>query len=489
MVAAIAATIYVYSLMLMADNRNDKEKFPNSKSYAEFRAEISIIELAQKIGYTTNTPWAKSKRSARFPCLENNAGDRIYIKSPLDNQRMRYQNVDVSADEGDLISFVKNRIDTDFSKFRNASTNETTCLNAVLYDYLNIPQHVRNEYQKASIQGTLLKTGTADEMVFNKELFKLTSITDVTWLKHRGIEQETLENPYFKDKIYNVQNPLIRDGHVVGHAKFVNTAFPYQESLNGKIVGLEERNFDFKGHGVNSNKHAGVWVSNPPSRIDKVIITESALDALSHYQLHKPDNALYFSTGGQLTSDQIQTIQKISGEAKIHQQTKISLGYDRDKYGAIYDLKFIADLAAFKYPVVKSVQDKDYLKISYTIADNEKMTAFANVLMEKMKTYNQSIQQEINRIEAQKLPLEQLDKSMFQFQFEKGLFKVEIPKFYYTLQEYNKQFLEITGLNKIVVLDKSKGNDWNEDLMEKKHLQKSVKAVQPQEVKQGPMKL
>lgn len=473
----------------MPDYRTDKEKFPNSKSFAEFRAEISIIELAQQIGYSMSTPWARSKRSARFPCLENDAGDRIYIKHPLDNQRMRYQNVDVSADEGDLISFVKNRMDTDFKQFRNASSHETACLNAVLYDYLNIVEHDRNHYQKMPDQGIIVYNGTSDEIAFNKELFKLSKVTDTSWLNHRGIERETLQSPLFKDKIFNVQNPLIREGQLVGHAKFVNTAFPYQETLNGNIVGLEERNFDFKGHGVNSNKHAGVWVSNPPARIDKVIIAESALDALSHYQLNKPEHVLYFSTGGQLTAEQIQTIHKIAGEAKIHQQTKIDLGFDRDKFGAMYDLKFIADMAAYKYPVVKSVQDKDYLKISYAIGDNQQLTEFANVLMDKLKAYNQPIQAEIKRIEAQQLPLEQLDKSMFQFKFEKGLFKVEVPKYYYPLQEFNKQFLAITGIDKIVTLDKSKGNDWNEDLMERKHLLKQVKEDKPAVLKQGGVRM
>ena len=64
----------------MTDYRTNAEKFPNSKSFADFRNEISIIELAQQIGYSMQTPWARSKRSARFPCLENEAGDRIYIK-------------------------------------------------------------------------------------------------------------------------------------------------------------------------------------------------------------------------------------------------------------------------------------------------------------------------------------------------------------------------------------------------------------------------
>ena len=222
---------------------------------------------------------------------------------------------------------------------RNASVNGTACLNAVLYDYLKIPEHVRNEYQQIKGANPYIDQRAGDEAAFNQELFKLTPVTDPAWLNHRGIDNETLKCPFFTGKIFNVQNPVIREGRFVGHAKFINTAFPYQENLNGKIVGLEERNFDFKGHGVNSNKHVGVWVSNPPAKIDQVIIVESALDALSHYQLNKPPNALYFSTGGQLTTDQIQTIHRIAGEAGIHQQSRINLGFDKDKFGATYDLK------------------------------------------------------------------------------------------------------------------------------------------------------
>jgi hypothetical protein len=480
----------------MADYRTDKEKFPNSKSFAEFRDEISIVELAQSIGYSTNTPWAKAKRSGNFPCLENQAGDRIYIKHPTDNQRMRYQNVDISSDEGDVVSFVKNRMDTDFSKYRNAATNERAAINNVLYDYLNIPEHTRNEYRQLSTDGNILKTGTTDEGTFNKELFLLNKLTDTQWLNHRGIDSETLKADLFKDKVYNIQNPIIRDGEFKGHSKFVNTGFPYQESLNGKIVGLEERNFDFKGHGVNSNKHAGVWFTNPPAKVDQVILVESALDALSHYQIKTPVNAMYFSSGGQLTTEQIQTINKVLSETKIHTETKILLGHDKDKYGALYDFKFIADMAALKITMVKVIRDKDFMKLSYATGNNDKMTAFANKLMSKLMEYNKPLQQELNLLESQpvidQLGKEHLEKSMYRFNFEKGVFKIEIPRSFLPVHEFNKAFLEVTGLHKIVGLEKSKGNDWNEDLMEKRGLDKH-KSQKPQQVKkelkQGGVKL
>lgn len=78
---------------------------------------------------------------------------------------------------------------------------------------------------------------------------------------------------------------------------------------------------------------------------------------------------------------------------------------------------------------------------------------------------------------------------MFQFKFEKGLFKVKIPNSYYALQEFNQRFLEITGLNKTVNIDKSIGNEWNEDVMEQKLLQKSVKQAGFKETKQERIKL
>lgn len=478
----------------MADHRNDKEKFPNSKKFSEFRDEISIIELAQSIGYSMNTAWAKAKRSANFPCLESEAGDRIWIKHPRDNQRMRYQNVDVSSDEGDVISFVKNRMDNDFAKFRSAATNDIAAINAVLYDYLNIPEHVRNQYQKMETAGGYLNTGTTDEHTFNKELFKLHPPGDTEWLNRRGVDTTILQAEPFQGKVYNVQNPIIRDGKQVGHSKFVNTGFPYQESLTGNIVGLEERNFDFKGHGVNSNKHVGVWFSNPPAKIDQVILVESALDALSHYQLKKPVNAIYFSSGGQLTSEQIQTVNKVLQESKgMHSNTRILLGHDRDKDGAMYDLKFTADLLADKYPMVKAVKDKDYVKLTYATENNPRMIDFANDLMSRLQEYNRPMQQALNRLESELHYDEQqrdlLYKSIYRSTFEKGLFKIEIPKDYFALQNFNQTLLEVTGIQKYVRLEKSKGNDWNDDLMRSKQLQKEQANQVKPEVKRGGVKL
>ncbi|MET3114876.1 hypothetical protein AAKU52_002616 [Pedobacter sp. CG_S7] len=470
----------------MPDNRSDQEKFPNSKKFSDFREEISIIELAQSIGYSMTTAWAKSKRSGNFPCLENQAGDRIYIKHPQDNQRMRFQNVDISSDEGDIVAFVKNRIDTDFKSVRNQYSNELGAINAVLYNYLNIPEQTRNEYRKVSTDGNILKTGTSDEGVFNKELFRLHKLTDTAWLNHRGIDQDTLKAEIFKDKIYNIQNPIIRDGEFKGHSSFINTGFPYQESLTGNIVGLEERNFDFKGHGVNSNKNVGVWFTNPPNKIDNVVLVESALDALSHYQLKKPENVIYFSSGGQLTTEQVQTINKVLKETKIHTETKILLGHDKDKDGAMYDLKFIADMAAYRVPMVKAVRDKDFVKLSYATENNEKMTDFANKLMAKLMDYNKPVQVELNKLESNQANDQQakeiLEKSMYRFNFEKGVFKVEIPRSYYAISDFNKSFLEVTGLEKIVSLEKGKGNDWNEDLMKNKS-QEKIENNQPQHVK------
>lgn len=477
----------------MSDYRTDKEKFPNAKSFADFREEISIIELAQSIGYTMNTAWAKSKRSGNFPCLENDAGDRIWVKNPRDNQRMRYQNVDVSSDEGDVVSFVKNRIDTDFKKYRNSSTNDRAAINSALYDYLKIPEHVRNEYKKVETSGNIINQGTFDEGTFNKELFRLQKLSNTQWLNHRGIDDETIQSALFLNKAYNVQNPIIRDGNLVGHSKFVNTGFPYQESLSGKIVGLEERNFDFKGHGVNSNKHAGVWFSNPPAKVDNVILVESALDAYSHYQLKKPKNSMYFSSGGQLTSEQIQTINKVLGEAKIHSQTKILLGHDGDKDGAMYDLKFIAEMLSEKYPMIKAVRDKDYVKLSYATENNNRVTDFANKLMSVLIEFNKPVQKELNNVESNKTgnnvdeqAKEILEKSMYRFNFEKGIFKVEIPRSNNSLQTFNNSLLEVTGLKQVVSLEKAKGNDWNDDLMELKDLRKDKTAnLIKNEVKQS----
>jgi len=108
-----------------------------------------------------------------------------------------------------------------------------------------------------------------------------------SYLEGRGITSETLQNPLFKNRILKGF-----EGAVI---------FPH---FNGEgACGYEVRSEKLKTFTKKGIK--GLWYSQVPKQLDRIIFTESAIEALSHYQLKKPDNAAYFSPGGNWDPDTV----------------------------------------------------------------------------------------------------------------------------------------------------------------------------------------
>ena len=66
------------------------------------RGQVSIIQIAEHLGYTYN----KSKGQIK-PQYEHPNGDKIIITNPHDNSRQVYFSRDGSNDKGSVIDFIK----------------------------------------------------------------------------------------------------------------------------------------------------------------------------------------------------------------------------------------------------------------------------------------------------------------------------------------------------------------------------------------------
>jgi hypothetical protein len=129
------------------------------------------------------------------------------------------------------------------------------------------------------------------------------------FLKSRGISNDTLNHPYFKGRIHN---SLSENGN------HLNTAFPISSEKG--LIGFEIRNKDFKS--VEDFKNDGFWRSNVDhsKKVSDLVVNESAIDALSHFQLKndgkKHFNSLstqdvYLSSAGSVSGRQIQLLSKM----------------------------------------------------------------------------------------------------------------------------------------------------------------------------------
>ena len=127
------------------------------------------------------------------------------------------------------------------------------------------------------------------------------------FLGKRGIKSETLESPVFKDVFFSRKYKMLRKD-------YYNTCVIMQNASG--FQGISQRGYYENGNsfkGIIGNKYGSLAVSNyDQSRpIDLILIGESMIDNVSHYQmklLNSNKNVVYVSTEGNITQGQIELI-------------------------------------------------------------------------------------------------------------------------------------------------------------------------------------
>ncbi len=108
-------------------------------------------------------------------------------------------------------------------------------------------------------------------------------VTESPYLRERGLERETLRHPRFA-------GTWRQDARG-------NVLFAHRDDT-GELTGLEIKNRGFTGFAPGGTKSA--WQSGAEAGDRFAVVTESAIDALSHHQLHRErgDRTRYLSTAG-----------------------------------------------------------------------------------------------------------------------------------------------------------------------------------------------
>jgi hypothetical protein len=129
----------------------------------------------------------------------------------------------------------------------------------------------------------------------------------------RGIPRAVLEDPRFAGRIYTDQ--------------FHNAIFPHRDR-NG-ICGFEIRNYRFRGFSKGGEK--GLWYSRALPEDTTLIVSESGIDVLSYYALHRPAQAHYFSIAGEMNP--MQKILLASAMQKLPRAGTVIAATDHDPGG------------------------------------------------------------------------------------------------------------------------------------------------------------
>jgi Toprim-like/Protein of unknown function (DUF3991) len=362
-------------------------------SFQTARQNLSIIQVAEHLGYAYN----KAKGQIK-PQYEHPNGDKIIVTNPHENSVQMYFNRD-GTENGSVIDFIKNRLHQ-FSGI--AYQKDMDGVNQVLRQFKAIdpiPMGQNASYNPSSLPKLI------EKKPFNNKDFQIRAFdaTHYSYFISRAISVQTLDK-------FSKHIAIVKDN---AHSHY-NIGFPYKNEKN-EVVGYELRNQNFKGHARNSNKESGVWMANFAAEnglTRQVFLFESAIDAMSFYQLFKDkfdfDNAAFISFGGGVSHKQIDTVLNTFPQAKYYS------GFDNDVNGHVYDFvvekklnpKLVMDMKRVgeefvikhKETEIKMPMAEFSLEKLSKLTGAEMMLYVAKPKDISMKDFNEALQKKENRV-------------------------------------------------------------------------------------------
>jgi 5S rRNA maturation endonuclease (ribonuclease M5) len=246
--------------------RNRKEELDS------FKTEINLVDYAQSQGYQYISQ-ASSRNSA---VLAHPDGDKIIVATDTDGHGI-YFSVTDDADNGTIIDFVQNRQNTRLSGVRKE-----------LRDWRDEPRARGSEFLSIDKPQPI----NSDRLSVIKAASNFKVVQSHPYLEKRGISQSILKSDRFLGTVA-VDNRG-------------NAIFPHYDSDG--LTGFTIKNDNYQGFSKGGTK--SLWRSKPQNGDCRLVITESAIDAMSYHQLFADKNphTRYISTGGTISSSQLDLI-------------------------------------------------------------------------------------------------------------------------------------------------------------------------------------
>ena len=304
-------------------------------NFQDYRERIPIASIAESLGYQVDLRKGRTTLEFKHP-----DGDTILI----DLAKKMYYNRDGTNDRGDLITFVKNRL----NKFNVSYEHPINGVNKVLQTYANEPQLIKPHY----VAPTPKEFDASRYVAPKASVFKLHYL-----IQERGLDMETVKR--FAPFIH-----LVTDTQKTTGRPYENIGFPLTIPGSEVIAGWDLRNYGFKGVATGSNRQSGMWIADfagHPQRTLNVFFGENPIDLMSFYQLNKNkldvDNAAFVSFGGGIAKNQMQIALKYWVDAKKH------TAFDNDYQGKMYDIALAVHLTGRNVPLPHKKADTLFFKV------------------------------------------------------------------------------------------------------------------------------
>lgn len=270
-----------------------------------FKTDINLSEYAAEQGYVLIKN--ESSRNS-FVMQRESDNDKIIVATDTDGHGI-YFSVRDDADNGSIIDFVQQRKGLNLGQVRKelrpyiGENREQKPIES----RMSKPQISTHDAQKAAVNWSRAQPAPEHD-----------------YLEKRGITKATLQDPRFA--------PVVRTDDR-------NNALFAHYNKQG-ISGYEIKNKDFTGFAAGGQK--GLWFTSNINHAERVVITETAIDALSHAEFQRrnkanePAKTAYVSFGGSMSPEQKELIGSMLKNMQQREQ-KLVLANDRDGAGEAFN--------------------------------------------------------------------------------------------------------------------------------------------------------
>lgn len=232
-----------------------------------FKREVNLTEFAAARGYLLD----RRESSRNSAVMRRPDGNKIIVARNEGNGHWIYFSVGSDTDNGTVIDFLQNR---GGGGLGNARKTLRAWLGA---DRPAVP---------ASDFAADLLPISRDRATVLAAWSRARACTDHPYLKSRGLGPEVLGLPRFADRV-----------RIDGRGAAL---FPHFDREG--LCGFEAKNAGFTGFAPGGVK--GLWSSKTTATDNRLVLAESAIDALSFHVLGGDDGSRYMSTGGALNHQQ-----------------------------------------------------------------------------------------------------------------------------------------------------------------------------------------
>ena len=238
----------------------------------KFKTQINLVEYAQTQGYQ----YISKTSSRNSAVLRHDNGDKIIIATDTDGHGI-YFSVRDDADNGTIIDFIQNR--------RNLNLGE---IRLELRDWLKEPSLQPSNFTPVNKPQPITK----DHLKVIKAASSFKVVEEHPYLERRGIKRTIQKSARFS-------------GTVAIDSRG-NAIFPHYD--RDGLTGYSVKNNNFTGFSSGGTKT--LWQSNQSETDRSLIITESAIDAMSYHQLFGKENphTRYIATSGTMSNYQLELI-------------------------------------------------------------------------------------------------------------------------------------------------------------------------------------